>query len=104
MIPLALWLLKRTPLASMQASGVMRTVAALSIAPGQRLVTVEVGDGDERRWLVLGVTAQSITPLHTMAPQAEAPRPAGPATPFSQLFATLRRDGNDTPRRAHDAS
>ena len=54
------------------ASGVMRSVAALPLSPSQRIVTVEVGLGPERRWLVLGVTAQSITTLHTMAPQEAA--------------------------------
>lgn len=73
LIPVALWLLKRTPagarLSGAGAGGVMRSVAALPLSPSQRIVTVEVGQGDERRWLVLGVTAQSITTLHTMAPQ-----------------------------------
>ena len=90
MIPLALWLLKRTPLASAQASGVMRTVAAVSISPSQRLVTVEVGEGDDRRWLVLGVTAQTITTLHTMVPQVEPARAVVATTPFAALYATLR--------------
>ena len=69
MIPAALWLLKRTPMGGASANGVMRSVAALPLSASQRIVTVEVGLGPERRWLVLGVTAQSITTLHTMAPQ-----------------------------------
>lgn len=73
MIPLALWLLKRTPIGGSSANGVMRTVAVLPLSPSQRLVTVEVGQGDERRWLVLGVTSQQINCLHTMAPQGEPP-------------------------------
>ena len=74
MIPLALWLLKRTPLGQ-SASGVggMRVVAALPLAPIQRLLTVEVGSGDERRWLVLGVTPAGIQTLHSMAPSTPAP-------------------------------
>lgn len=88
LIPLALWLLKRSPLGAMASAGPMRTVAALPLSPGQRLVTVEVGAGDEQRWLVLGVTAQSITVLHTMAPQAELPA-APPPAPFSQLMTQL---------------
>ena len=69
MIPCALWLLKRTPMGGGAGNGAMRSVAALPLSANQRIVTVEVGQGDERRWLVLGVTAQSITTLHTMAPQ-----------------------------------
>jgi flagellar protein FliO/FliZ len=71
MIPLALWLLKRTPMGGGTANGLMRTIAILPLSPNQRLVTVEVGQGDERRWLVLGVTSQQITCLHSMPPQSE---------------------------------
>jgi flagellar protein FliO/FliZ len=96
MIPCALWLLKRTPMGGATGHGVMRSVAALPLSASQRIVTVEVGQGDERRWLVLGVTAQSITTLHTMAPQAESPAAATPAAPaFAHLFAKLRRDVPD---------
>jgi flagellar protein FliO/FliZ len=93
MIPLALWLLKRTPMGGATSQGLMRHVAALPISQNQRIVTVEVGAGDERRWLVLGITPQSITTLHAMAPQAEAPV-AGPnaAPPFAQLLSKLRQD------------
>lgn len=94
MIPLALWLLKRTPMGGASGNGVMRSVAALPLSASQRIVTVEVGQGDERRWLVLGVTAQNITTLHTMAPQAEAAVGMAPALPpFAQLLAKLRPNG-----------
>ena len=94
MIPVALWLLKRTPMGGGASNGVMRSVAALPLSASQRIVTVEVGQGDARCWLVLGVTAQSITTLHTMAPQADAPAAAAtPAvSPFAQLLARLRQD------------
>lgn len=93
MIPLALWLLKRTPIGGAGAHGVLRSVAVLPISPSQRLVTIEVGSGDDRRWLVLGVTPQSITTLHTMAPQDDAlAAPPAPAAmpPFAQLLSRLR--------------
>ena len=99
MIPVALWLLKRTPLGGAGARGPMRCVAALPLAPNQRIVTIEVGEGDARRWLVLGVTAQNITTLHTMAPQAESVGgTAGSATPapvFAQLLSKFRKDTPD---------
>jgi flagellar protein FliO/FliZ len=73
MIPVALWLLKRTPMGGGGAGqGVLRSVAALPLSTNQRIVTVEVGQGEARRWLVLGVTAQSITTLHTMEPQDDS--------------------------------
>ncbi|MCV2355029.1 flagellar biosynthetic protein FliO [Paucibacter sp. B2R-40] len=85
LIPLVLWLLKRTPLGASNASGVMRVVAQLSIAPNQRLLTVEVGQGEEKRWLVLGVTGQQISTLHVMPPQPEAQLSKdGPA--FAQML------------------
>jgi flagellar protein FliO/FliZ len=95
-IPAVLWLLKRSGrFGAAGAAGAMRNIAALPLSPSQRLVTVEVGTGEERRWLVLGVTPQSITTLHTMAPQDTALQPpAAPADPFAQLLAKLqpRRD------------
>jgi flagellar protein FliO/FliZ len=96
MIPCALWLLKRTPMGGGAGNGVMRSVAALPLSASQRIVTVEVGQGADRRWLVLGVTAQNITTLHTMEPQAETAITASPATPaFAQLLSKLRKDTPD---------
>jgi flagellar protein FliO/FliZ len=94
MIPVALWLLKRTPMGGGAARGLMRNVAVLPLSPNQRIVTIEVGTGEERRWLVLGVTAQNITTLYTMPPQDDAPpAPAAepPVPPFVQLLNKLRQ-------------
>jgi flagellar protein FliO/FliZ len=90
-IPLTLWLLKRTPLGGAGAVGVMKTIAMLPLSTSQRIVTVEIGSGDERRWLVLGVTPTAITTLHTMTPQAVAPSSgAQPPASFAQMFSRLR--------------
>ena len=97
LIPLALWLLKRTPAGGSSAAGVMRSVAVLPLAPNQRLVTVEVGRGDARHWLVLGITGQSITKLHDMPPQEDAGATAPAPAPFATLLARLQhktRDGD----------
>ena len=100
MIPVALWLLKRTPMGGAASGGLMRSVAALPLSASQRIVTVEVGQGAARRWLVLGVTAQSITTLHTMEPQPDAPAAAAPAIPaFAQLLGRLRQDKGSTGER-----
>jgi flagellar protein FliO/FliZ len=95
MIPLALWLLKRTPLAGGRTgpAGTPRTVAVLPLSAQQKLVTVEVGQGDERLWLVLGVSAQGIHTLHTMAAQTASDAPTAPPPPaaaFAQLLSRLR--------------
>ena len=99
LIPVALWLLRRTPLGGAAASGApMRTVSVLALSGSQRIITVEVGSGDERRWLVLGVTPQSITTLHTMAPQAEAlAATAGAQVPpaFGDLLSRLKGGRGD---------
>ena len=94
LIPASLWLLKRSGLtnglAAPNMAALIKPVSQLNIGPGQRLVTVEVGQGDERTWLVLGVTAQSIQTLHTMAPQTSSEAvAAGPAV--HPAFATLLR-------------
>ena len=90
LIPTALWLLKRSRLGPFQGSGgagPVRLVAALPLAPNQRIVTVEVGTGDERRWLVLGVSPAGIHTLHNLAPQAEtSPPQAGPLPLFAKIL------------------
>ena len=67
LIPVALWLLKRSPAGRLASHGGLRNVATLALSPNQRVVTVEVGPPGDRKWLVLGVTAQSITLLHSLA-------------------------------------
>ena len=98
LIPLALWLLKRTPMGGAAAHGLMRSVAVLPISPSQRIVTIEVGQGDERRWLVLGVTPQNITTLHRMAPQhAPAAPPGDVSVPgFAQVLSRFRQATNSS--------
>ena len=93
MIPVALWLLKRTPMGGAGSHGLMRSIAVLPISTSQRIVTVEVGTGEGRRWLVLGVTPQSISTVHSMEPQADAPQaaPAMALPPFAQMLDKLRR-------------
>ena len=95
LIPLSLWLLKRSGLAGGLAAGgaspaPMKSLGQLSLGPGQRLVIVEVGQGEGRTWLVLGVTGANIQTLHTMAPQE--PEPGADAAPaVHPAFATFLR-------------
>lgn len=99
MIPLALWLLKRSPLGgSSSGAGSMRSVSSLPLSNTHRLLTVEVGQGDQRRWLVLGVTPHNINLLHTMEPPPEAstagssggPGASAPGGSFAQMLGRLR--------------
>jgi flagellar protein FliO/FliZ len=99
LIPLVLWLLKRTPLGGGgSGAGAPRTVGVLPLSASQKLVTIEVGQGEERLWLVLGVTPQSIRTLHTMSPQQQGQAGSTgaappPATAFAQLLSRMRQPG-----------
>ncbi len=101
-IPAVLWLLKRTPVGGGAGgpAGTPRTVAVMPLSASQRLVTVEVGQGEQRQWLVLGVTTQGITTLHTMAAQAqpEGGAPALPQATFAHLLQRLRNGGGNHAR------
>lgn len=94
MIPLSLWLLKRSGVAGPMGGvdAVLKAVSQVQLGQGQRVVTVEVNAGGERTWLVLGVTPQHITALHTLAaPDLPEPTAAahGPATSFAQQLRRL---------------
>ncbi|MEO8526030.1 MAG: flagellar biosynthetic protein FliO [Caldimonas sp.] len=94
LIPASLWFLKRTPLGGGGGAGVMKSIASLPLSTSQRIVTVEVGTGEERRWLVLGVTPSAITTLHSMAPQTVAAAPGSGAQEhpaFAQILGRFRR-------------
>lgn len=61
-----------------------RVVSALAVGPHQRVVTVEVGPPAARVWLVLGVTAQSVSCLHSVpAPEASLRQPTTGAAMIS---------------------
>ncbi len=91
LIPIALWLLKRSPVGTGASQGAgLRNVASLALSPSQRIVTVEVGHGDDRRWLVLGVTPNSINTLYSVAPFDEPGNVATTASGFSLMLGRLR--------------
>lgn len=92
LIPLSLWVLKRSGMVVGTVPGqeaLIKPVTHFTLGPGQKLVTVEVGSGEDRKWLVLGVTAQQITTLHTMDPLAELPTAS--AVGAGSAFASLLR-------------
>lgn len=74
MLPMAIkWIQRRAQGGGVTASQGSRLVSVLAVGPQQRVVTVEVGPDSARTCLILGVTGQSITCLHSMpvvAPQA----------------------------------
>ncbi len=96
MIPVSLWLLKRTPMggAGLGPAGSPRTVAVMPLGTQHKLVTIEVGQGEERLWLVLGVGPQGVRTLHTMTAQTtvQAGEPPPPAAAFAQLLSRIKQD------------
>ncbi|ULR29707.1 flagellar biosynthetic protein FliO [Dickeya fangzhongdai] len=63
LILLVAWLLRKLGIAPQVKSGnVMKVVSSCLVGQRERIVIVEVDD----TWLVLGVTAQQITHLHTL--------------------------------------
>ena len=105
LIPLVLWLLKRSPMGGAAGGGAgLRSVASLALSASQRIVTVEVGHGEDRRWLVLGVTPNNINTLYSVAPFDEA-APTGPAAAgFAQMLTRLRGGPNGAANGAANGS
>lgn len=95
LIPAALWLLKRVPGVASHQTASSRVVGILPLSGSQRILTVEVGQGEGRVWLVLGVTPSSITLLHTLPPTGEVPATAGTPTAFSETLKRLVKSRED---------
>jgi len=112
-IPAALWLLKRSGyagLSSRVAPGAVRVVSQSVLSPQHRLVTIEVGEGGERCWLVLGMTGQQISVLHRLAlpPVTDAaargdtgPLPSIAGTSFGHLLHQWRRGPQGPAVKSH---
>ena len=59
----------------------LRVLSSLALGPQQRVVTVEIGDGERRIGLVLGVAPGSVQTLHTLELPPAAPSAANPPAP-----------------------
>ena len=78
LFPVALrWLQRKQASVTGAVPASARLVSAIAVGPQQRVVTVEVGPEHARTWLVLGVTVQSISCLHSI-PLAPGETPAAP--------------------------
>ena len=68
LVPVGLkWVQRRTATGGAGFASASKIISAVAVGPHQRVVTVEVGPEDARTWLTLGVTAQTITCLHSVA-------------------------------------
>lgn len=75
------WVFKRIALNGAGGQKWTKVISVSHLGAKERLMIVEV----DSRWLVLGVTAQSITKLHEMAPQLEASQ-ANASDSFGKRF------------------
>ncbi|WP_439590593.1 flagellar biosynthetic protein FliO [Hydrogenophaga sp.] len=90
------WARGRLPGVMGQGNGpALRVLSSLSLGPQQRVVTVQVGQGDERVCLVLGVAPGGVSALHQMPMPAEPEAPAHAtdtaATGFAARLAQLTK-------------
>jgi len=88
----ALWLLKRMQPALRAASGPMRVLATLHLAPREKLLLVQVGG----QQLLLASSAQGLTCLHVLA----TPVDLQPPTAAPGVAAVLPASFSDWLRRA----
>ena len=92
------WARRRLPGAVGHSGPPMQLLSSLSLGPQQRVVTVQVGQGDDAVCLVLGVSPGSVNALHHMPlpahlPQTEQPI-VTPATSFAARLAQLTKAPN----------
>ena len=97
---LVAWLLQRyrrhLPGAARHQGPALQVLSAVALGPQQRVVTLRVGEGSDAVCLVLGVTASSITALHSMGlpPETATPSAAAEAAPgFAARLAQWRAQG-----------
>ena len=97
------WLLQRyrrhLPGAAHRAGPALQVLGGVSLGPQQRLVTVQVGQGEQAVCLVLGVSPGSVTALHQMPlPPVtdEATDATPPATGFAARLAQIRKGSHAT--------
>ncbi len=72
LLPLGIkWLQRRSQGGASAMAAASKIVSAVAVGPHQRVVTIEVGPEGGRTWLILGVTAQSITCLYSVAVESQ---------------------------------
>jgi flagellar protein FliO/FliZ len=72
LVPIGLkWVQQRSASGASGIASASRIISAVAVGPHQRVVTVEVGPEGRRTWLTLGVTAQTITCLHSVAVESK---------------------------------
>ena len=93
------WAKRRMPGAAGHNGPPMQLLSSLSLGPQLRVVTLQVGQGEDRVCLVLGVSASNVNTLHQMPMPADLPDTPieTPASGFAARLAQLtqpRKDAN----------
>ncbi|WP_137919915.1 flagellar biosynthetic protein FliO [Hydrogenophaga sp. 2FB] len=85
------WARRRLPGAAGHNGPPMQLLSSLSLGPQQRVVTMQIGQGDDRVCLVLGVSPGSVNTLHQMPMPADLPNTpiVTPASGFAARLAQL---------------
>jgi flagellar protein FliO/FliZ len=88
---------RHIPGAALHGGPKLQVLSSLSLGPQQRVVTVQVGQGDDAVCLVLGVAAGSVQALHQVPLPPAALNPSEPIAPtgFAARLAQLAQ-----PRKA----
>lgn len=86
-----------------QSGPFVKVLGSVSLGPQQRVVTLQVGRGEDATCLVLGVAPGSINTLHEVALPPESAAPTAPTAPFAGGFAArlaqqLVKGPGDAPR------
>ena len=78
-----------------QQGPALKVLSSLSLGPQQRVLTLQVGEGEHATCLVLGVAPGGVNALHHMALPPAAAIPPGPGLPtaggFAARLAQLRK-------------
>lgn len=72
------WLKRQGLIKLKSAQQPLHVVSVLAVGPQQKVVTVEIDLGPEKKWLLLGVTPQSVTRLDAFD---KPPSPTTPSAP-----------------------
>jgi flagellar protein FliO/FliZ len=97
------WLLQRyrrhLPGAAHRAGPRLQVLGGVALGPQQRVVTLQVGQGEQAVCLVLGVSPGSVTALHQMPLPGASDTPAAPTLSpapagFAARLALFRKDGD----------
>jgi flagellar protein FliO/FliZ len=102
------WGIKKIGVGKQTSGGAIRIVGGLHVGNRERIMVIEVAN----EWIVVGVTASSITALSTMPKQEGAA--STPAQPLAKNFSTWLQHtidkrktaavaGSTPPNSAHDA-